>query len=515
MIRGASTDNIFISYRREDSAAYAGRISDHLTSLFGASRVFMDVDDIRPGENFAQAIDQTIAACRAVLVIIGPRWMEILRKRSEEHQPDYVCHEIEAALTRKTLLIPVLVGSASMTQLTDLPPSLTELPLHEAIEIRDSTFKDDCARLASALGPPSNVRAPRKKLAGWMGASAVIIVLLAALSIWVGVGPWNNYHQRKVRIEQILNTARTQTEQGEFESAFRSYQDALKLGPGESPVMDRQLDTAMLWVENFHIVVGEGQKAEDLAGPVLGEIMSTLEAGLARAKGRASRAADIMAHLGWAHWLNQHIAFKEFGSAAEQALRKALTLDPSNVYANAMLGNWLLQTDGSVDEALRSFDVAVKTGKQRPLVRSMQLGGMIYNEAHGVQTELIRVANQMRINSEPIEGPESHRILANYSLTNSEEELRETLSAVPPDDAWATFLWLNKNQSSGAVRKDDKFQNDFIRADILDIAGRRDEALAMFRKLQKDVNLLGYSQRIVNRVDVAVKRLSQTPETKH
>jgi hypothetical protein len=145
----------------------------------------------------------------------------------------------------------------------------------------------------------------------------------------------------------------------------------------------------------------------------------------------------------------------------------------------------------------------------------MQLGGMIYNEAHGVQTELIRVANQMRINSEPIEGPESHRILANYSLTNSEEELRETLSAVPPDDAWATFLWLNKNQSSGAVRKDDKFQNDFIRADILDIAGRRDEALAMFRKLQKDVNLLGYSQRIVNRVDVAVKRLSQTPETKH
>ena len=37
---------ILISYRREDSAAYAGRIYDHLSQHFGAENVFMDVTTI-------------------------------------------------------------------------------------------------------------------------------------------------------------------------------------------------------------------------------------------------------------------------------------------------------------------------------------------------------------------------------------------------------------------------------------------------------------------------------------
>src|SRR5947199_3342023 len=129
--------NIFISYRREDSAAYAGRLCDQLTAVFGESRVFMDVEDIPPGQNFAQTIEDKIANCCAVLVIIGPRWIEILRKRSKEHQEDYVCREIEEALNRKATIIPVLVGGANIAQLTDLPESLTELPFHQASELRD------------------------------------------------------------------------------------------------------------------------------------------------------------------------------------------------------------------------------------------------------------------------------------------------------------------------------------------------------------------------------------------
>lgn len=123
-MRGAVTSGIFISYRREDSAAYAGRICDQLTAIFGEDRVFMDVENIRPGQNFAQAVEQTIANCSVVLVIIGPRWMEILRNRSNEQQPDYVCREIEEALKRKVTVIPVLVGGAKIDQLADLPENL-------------------------------------------------------------------------------------------------------------------------------------------------------------------------------------------------------------------------------------------------------------------------------------------------------------------------------------------------------------------------------------------------------
>jgi hypothetical protein len=41
--------NIFINYRRDDSAPYAGRLFDRLVRDFPGDRVFMDIDGIAPG----------------------------------------------------------------------------------------------------------------------------------------------------------------------------------------------------------------------------------------------------------------------------------------------------------------------------------------------------------------------------------------------------------------------------------------------------------------------------------
>jgi hypothetical protein len=275
--------------------------------------------------------------------------------------------------------------------------------------------------------------------------------------------------------------------------------------------MDRQVDAAMLWLQDFHVIIGEGQKAEDLAGPPLSEIMSVLDAGLARTGEHGERAADILAHLGWAHWLNRHIAQKEFGAAAEQDLYRALKLDPANVYANSMLGNWLLQNNGSLDEALHRFDVAVKSNKQRALVREMQLGGMIYNDSPGVRPELIRVANQMRINSERMDERYKQRILSNYSPINNHDELTETLSALPPNDAWATFLWLDDKQATGNDLEEQRIQHEFIQASIAEIAGKSDDALERFRTLQAELKRRAYTGRIADHVAIAIKRLSRSP----
>ena len=67
---------IFISYRREDSAPYAGRLYDRLCARFGADRVFMDVDDIPPGADFAAQIGMKIAACDALIAVIGKRLVD-------------------------------------------------------------------------------------------------------------------------------------------------------------------------------------------------------------------------------------------------------------------------------------------------------------------------------------------------------------------------------------------------------------------------------------------------------
>ena len=53
--------NVFISYRRDDAGGHAGRLSDRLVARFGPDSVFVDVDDIKPGQNFLQAIEQTLS----------------------------------------------------------------------------------------------------------------------------------------------------------------------------------------------------------------------------------------------------------------------------------------------------------------------------------------------------------------------------------------------------------------------------------------------------------------------
>ena len=67
-------EHIFISYRRDDAAGYAGRLEEALEQRLGRGSVFRDVIDIAPGADFVQAIGQRLAGAQAVLVLIGPRW---------------------------------------------------------------------------------------------------------------------------------------------------------------------------------------------------------------------------------------------------------------------------------------------------------------------------------------------------------------------------------------------------------------------------------------------------------
>jgi hypothetical protein len=101
------------------------------------------------------------------------------------------------------------------------------------------------------------------------------------------------------------------------------------------------------------------------------------------------------------------------------------------------------------------------------------------------------------------------RILSYYSPGNSREELIETLSAVPPNDAWATFLWLDNKQPTGDELSEQRMRHEFIRANILEIAGKPGEALAMFRTLQDQLKRGTNGGRISDHVAAAIKRLSR------
>ena len=67
----AVSSRIFISYRRDDAPAYAGRLYDCLSTRFGDAQVFMDVDAIEPGIDFVQQIEESVDAADVLIAVIG------------------------------------------------------------------------------------------------------------------------------------------------------------------------------------------------------------------------------------------------------------------------------------------------------------------------------------------------------------------------------------------------------------------------------------------------------------
>jgi hypothetical protein len=128
---------VFLSYRREDSAALAGRIYDRLASHFGRASVFMDIDTIPFGVDFQQRINEAVSQCDTLLALIGDRWLGISQNgtRRVDDPEDFVRMEIEAALNRRIPVIPLLIGRASMPSKSELPSALADLAYRNALQV--------------------------------------------------------------------------------------------------------------------------------------------------------------------------------------------------------------------------------------------------------------------------------------------------------------------------------------------------------------------------------------------
>ena len=154
--RPARSPRIFLSYRRADSADVTGRIYDRLAAHFGENSVFKDVDSIPPGIDFKEHLEKAVGKCKIFLAVIGDKWLEDSRIHDTG---DFVRIELEAALNRNILVIPLLVRGASMPAEEKLPPSLGKLAYRNAMSIRpDPDFHRDMDRLIEAISNYFNKR---------------------------------------------------------------------------------------------------------------------------------------------------------------------------------------------------------------------------------------------------------------------------------------------------------------------------------------------------------------------
>ncbi|MGG6239457.1 SUMF1/EgtB/PvdO family nonheme iron enzyme [Nodosilinea sp. AN01ver1] len=147
----SSAKSIFISYRRRTSIDITGRIYDRLVAHFGENSVFKDVDSIPFGVNFRHHLEQEVSHCPVLLAIIDPDWLGVTDDRGRPklvNPADWVRIEIETALQRDRLVIPVLVGGATLPEERDLPEGLKALAYRQSAQVRcDPDFHRDLDRL--------------------------------------------------------------------------------------------------------------------------------------------------------------------------------------------------------------------------------------------------------------------------------------------------------------------------------------------------------------------------------
>ena len=147
--------NLFICYRPADLDDVE-RLHDGLVAAFGFDPVVRDPEAIPIpfASRRAAYVEDWLRAASAVLVVIGPGWLDAIdaRGRRLRQADDPVRLEIEAAHFLGIPLVPVLVGGARLPDARALPESLRVLygrPAHAMR--RGSGFEADLDGLAADL----------------------------------------------------------------------------------------------------------------------------------------------------------------------------------------------------------------------------------------------------------------------------------------------------------------------------------------------------------------------------
>jgi hypothetical protein len=498
---------IFISYRRADAAGDAGRLADHVVKRFGAGRVFLDVDTIDPGVDFARVLRESLAQTAVMLVVIGPNWTSLRAadgSRRLDDPNDFVRMEVEAALGRDIPVVPVLVQGASVPRAADLPASLAPLANRQAAAIDHAEFHDDAERLCDRLARV--IEGNRGGVRRWWPAAALAAAVLLALAGYFAFTPEAQPGTASTAaenagapaaVENLLAEASAQRRRNQHVEALATLARARELAPDATAVRDLQEDVAMEWIRTVGVESGTSSFGDAIAPAV-----AVVDRALPSAEG--TRRADLLAHAGWAAFLRWRDGDRRLDPA--QWYREALSADPGNPYANAMLAHWILFQGDDIPEAVKLFDRATgatdntdntdNTEKTKRADRSAAAGAVrdLQWAAYGndgtpeSEVQLVRLADRMRRDGVKLSMRQAQMLWGPFYFALPParmKERQELLEALPPDDYISTLAWAFDEY----VGKDEarRLTMRYYVALQHARAGRQEQAIAELRTLNTEL----------------------------
>jgi tetratricopeptide (TPR) repeat protein len=296
---------VFISYRREDSKGEALALRKTLAPKLRGVEIFMDTDGgIRPGENFVRVIDERVAGAGAVLVLIGPRWVDATDSRGRrrlDSPDDFVRIEVFSALKRDIPVLPVLLDEARMPAEAELPELIRLLSNKQALRVRHDRFDADVEGVAGAVGRLL-AAPPRPGVASWQVAAAALAALAAGATAipWTleraGLPPLGMLLQgeRRTEAEQRLETAlgdiKRLTEANQLladRTALEKERTSRERAIAEKA--ERERKAARTELDRVRHELRQSEKARIDA---LAKQKAELEAGFRTAQGAAAREAE-------------------------------------------------------------------------------------------------------------------------------------------------------------------------------------------------------------------------------
>jgi tetratricopeptide (TPR) repeat protein len=240
-----SSGGVFISYRRQETAPYARSLHDELRRRLGSQQVFMDVDSIEVGVDFAEAIQRAVDACQVLLALIGSQWLTIADangQRRLDNPDDTVRLEIEAALARNTRVIPVLVDNTPMPDGRQLPESLAPLTRRNALDLSYNRYAHDLERLVEAVGNViGRTAAPTTS-----GGAASELPAMGDLQ----VGEVKTLAAGAITDDRLLSRAKAFNDLRRYEEALQDLNRALELDPNNTQALATRGNTYLLIERN-------------------------------------------------------------------------------------------------------------------------------------------------------------------------------------------------------------------------------------------------------------------------
>jgi TIR domain len=153
-VPGISRRGVFLSYRRDDAGPYARSLQLQLSQRIPDAPIFMDLDSIEAGLDFAEVIQDAVDSCAVVVVLIGRQWVTLADEdgaRRLDNPDDYVRFEVKTALEQGVRVIPVLIDGTKPLRQQDLPAELHKLARLNAHKLSCDRYQDEADRLIDLI----------------------------------------------------------------------------------------------------------------------------------------------------------------------------------------------------------------------------------------------------------------------------------------------------------------------------------------------------------------------------